>query len=136
MRHTFLLHLEFGGDLRGKAVELGAAELDNRQRISTQIQELASQQDMHTFVYSEDDSGQYAFFARPDLVDERTDQYEVGALREVLRVWLEHHPNIVGFELGAISDLAMITPKAVDDGLQVGFISKEVAFEQSPNLDF
>ena len=136
MRHTFLLHLEFGGDLRGKAVELKAVELSNRQRISTQIQEFASQQDMHTFVYSEDDVGQYAFFARPDLVDERTDRYEVGALREVLRVWLEHHPRILSFELGAISDLAMITPKAVDDGLQAGFISKEVVFEQSPNLDF
>lgn len=132
MRHTFLLHLEFGGDLRGKIVDLSS----NRQRISTQIRELASQQDMHTFVYSEDDFGQYAFFARPDLVDERTDRYEVGALREVLRVWLESHPSIVGFELSVLTDLEMITPKVMDTDLQNSLLSKEVAFEQSPNLDF
>jgi len=105
--------VEFGGDLRGKAVKR-----ENRQLITTQIEEIADQQDMHAFSYEEDDAGQYAFFARPDLVDERKDQYEVGALREVLRVWLAGHPNILSFELGAITDLDLITPKVGDVSLQ------------------
>ena len=109
MRHSFLLHLEFGGDLRGKAVGLKTKRL-----ISTQIKEIAGQQDMHAFSYDEDSSGQYAFFAHPDLVDERTDLYEVGVLREVLRVWLRDHPDIMSFELGEMTDLNAITPKAAN----------------------
>ena len=119
MRHSFLLHVEFGRDLRGQtvstqAVAIQTVAIQNRKFVTKQLKEIASQQDMHAFSYEEDSSGQYAFFARPDLVDERTDLYEVGALREVLRVWLENHPDIVRFELGAVTDLDMITPKVGD----------------------
>jgi len=92
--------------MRGKT-----ARNKTKKFVAQQIKEIATEQDMHCFSYEEDDSGQYAFFARPDLVDERNDQYEVGALREVLRIWLAGHPDILRFELGTIGNLDMITPK-------------------------
>jgi len=100
MRYTFSLYVEFQKDLRGK----------DKRFITEQLKEIAAAQDMHSFGYEDDDLGRYAFFARPDLVDERKDQYEVGAFREVLRLWLGQQQNVAGFELEGLSSMDTITP--------------------------
>ena len=102
MRHTFTLVIEFGGDVRGR----------NKRFITDRVKQLAGEQDMHAFGY---EGGTLAFFARPDLVDERKDQYEVGAFRQVLGRWLERfqqtNDDVVGFEFGAVADMDAITPR-------------------------
>jgi len=104
MRHSFTLSVGFREDIRGK----------EQTKVSDQIQEFAANQDIQSFVLEDGNTGTFVFMARPDLIDERKDYYEIDGLRRSIESWLQQHQDIDTFTLQPITDVNEILPKLDD----------------------